>query len=398
MITPLRVGIFGVGRMGGVHLEHLVRLHEAGQIELAAIGDRWPPFLESARAQVPDSAAVVSSPEAMIDAGLDAAVVVSRTGDHARDILAFVRRGIPVLVEKPMVRTVAEAEAIVRELGAAGERLVQVAFQRHYDEATRFAAAWCARGTIGDLQQSHHVLQDKNPTPVGYDSCGITADMAIHLVYEAMSVRAFELPRTVQALQFMAPPYEDRAREGANIVHVFCQWPNGSLAHLWGSRVNGTGYDNGFTLTGTEGRIDVGAFVGDFGPIAARLWQGTGSHPGPRGVLAESREFAMTPSRPGHPDFYPRFAAAYEAELREFVRRVAAGAALDPGLEVGWKTLLVANLAEASARQGGRRFELSRPDGRPIASAAEAAEFAAVTMSALEAPAIVHQESHETAR
>jgi hypothetical protein len=106
----------------------------------------------------------------------------------------------------------------------------------------------------------------------------------------------------------------------------------------------------------------------------------------------------MTPSRPGHPDFYPRFAAAYEAELREFVRRVAAGAALDPGLEVGWKTLLVANLAEASARQGGRRFELSRPDGRPIASAAEAAEFAAVTMSALEAPAIVHQESHETAR
>ena len=36
----LRVGIFGVGRMGRVHLEHLVRLHLAGRIELVAMGDR----------------------------------------------------------------------------------------------------------------------------------------------------------------------------------------------------------------------------------------------------------------------------------------------------------------------------------------------------------------------
>jgi len=372
--------------MGGVHLEHLVRLHEAGDIELAAIGDRWAPFLESARAHVSDAVAVVASPEEMIDARVDAAVVVSRTGDHARDLLAFVRRGIPVLVEKPIVRTVAEADAIVRELGAAGDRLIQVAFQRHYDEAAGLARDWVSRGRIGDLQQSHHVLQDKNPTPVGYDSCGITADMAIHLVYEAMSFRGFELPRTVQALQFMAPPYEDRAREGANIVHVFCQWDGGSLAHLWGSRINGTGYDNGFTLTGTDGRVDVGAFVGDFGPIAARLWQGAGSLPGPRGALAESRDFPMTPPGLGRPDFYARFATAYDAELREFVRRVPAGAPLDPGLDIGWKTLLVANLAEASARQGGRLFELVRPDGKPIESSSDAAEFAATTMSQLETP------------
>lgn len=372
--------------MGGVHLEHLVRLHDATQIELAAIGDRWAPFLESARAHVPGSVAIASCPDEMIEKGLDAAVVVSRTGDHAHDLLAFVRRGIPVLVEKPIVRTVAEAAAIVRELGSDADRLVQVAFQRHYDEATRLACAWVSRGSIGDLQQSHHVLQDKNPTPVGYDSCGITADMAIHLVYEAMSFRDFQLPRTVQALQFMAPPYEDRAREGANIVHVFCQWDAGSLAHLWGSRINGTGYDNGFTLTGTDGRIDVGAFVGDFGPISARLWTGAGSRPGPRGVLAESREFAMTPSRPGHPDFYPRFAAAYDAELREFVRRVGAGVPLEPGIDIGWKTLLVANLAETSARQGGRRFELTKAAGRRIESAADAAEFAALAMSDLECP------------
>lgn len=381
---PLRLGIFGVGRMGRVHLEHLVRLHETNRIELVAIGDRWPPFIETARSLVPHAIDVVSTADQMAaDAGVDAAVVVSRTSDHARDILAFVRRGIPVLVEKPLVRTVAEAAAIAGELGADADRLVQVAFQRQYDEATRLAAEWVSRGAIGSIQQSHHVLQDKNPTPVGYESCGITADMAIHLVHEAMSFRGFELPRRVQALQFMSPPYEDRAREGANIVHVFCQWAGGSLAHLWGSRINGTGYDNGFTLTGTEGRIDVGAFVGDFGPISARLWQGTGNGSVPRGSLVASREFPMTPPRQGHPDFYARFAAAYEAELCEFVRRAAAGAPLDPGLEVGWKTLLVANLAEAGARDG-RVFELAQPDGRPIESASDAAALAMKTMSQLE--------------
>jgi hypothetical protein len=48
----------------------------------------------------------------------------------------------------------------------------------------------------------HHVPQDNTP-PGGYRSCGITADMAIHLVFEAMSFRRFELPRQVQDSRFM---------------------------------------------------------------------------------------------------------------------------------------------------------------------------------------------------
>ena len=380
-----RLGIFGTGRMGRVHLEHLVRLHRAGRIDFVAMGDPLPATLDAARAFVATlgeedlarDLAAAPTPDVMATATrLDAVVVASRTEGHARDIVAFARRGIPVLVEKPVANSIAEAAAIAGELGPAADRLVQVAFQRHYDEATRAAAGWVAQGLIGSIQQSDHVLQDKNPTPEAYQSCGITADMAIHLVFEAMSVRGFTLPRRVQALQYLSPPYDDRAGEGANIVHVFCQWADGSLAHLWGSRINGTGYDNRFTLTGTEGRIDVGEFAGDFGPIVAKLWRGTGGGPLPRGTLVESLTFPMTPPLPHHPDFYARFAAAYEAELSEFVTRVGSGLPLEPGLDAGWRTLLVANVAEASSRQAGRVFELTQPDGRPIESAAGAAAFA----------------------
>jgi predicted dehydrogenase len=385
MSAVVKLGAFGVGRMGQVHLEHLIGLHRDGRIELAAIGDRYPPMLASAGALLvqlggPDLAGIprFETPDAMAaaaaDVGLGGVVIASRTEDHARDSLAFTGRGVRVLVEKPIANSISEGADFCETLGSSASHLVQVAFQRHYDAPAQTALAWVAAGHIGALQQSHHVLQDKNPTPVGYQSPGITADMAIHLVYEAMSVHGFELPRSVQALRYMAPHYDDRADEGANIVHVFCAWADGSLAHLWGSRINSTGYDNGFTLIGTGGRIDVGEFAGDFGAITAKLWSGSGAD---RGRLIDSRDFSMTRPQPRHPDFYPRYAAAYAGEVAAFAGHIASGTPFAPGLELGWKTLLVANLAEASSRMDGRRFELLMPDGAAIATARDAAEYAA---------------------
>jgi myo-inositol 2-dehydrogenase/D-chiro-inositol 1-dehydrogenase len=386
----LRLGAFGVGRMGLVHLEHLIALHQEGEIELVAIGDRFGPTLWSVSPLLnelggPDLARIArfDDPDAMAAATrLDGVVIASRTEDHARDSQAFIRCGTPVLVEKPFANSIAEAADFCRMLGDVPNRLVQVGFQRHFDAAARAALDWIASGRIGRLQQSHHVLQDKNPTPVGYQSCGITADMAIHLVFEAMSVHGFELPGSVQALRFAAPHYDDRAGEGANIVHTFCTWADGTVAHLWGSRINSAGYDNGFKLIGTEGRIDVGEFVGDFGAVTARLWSGVGDDRGRQ--IAEAR-FPMTRPSARHPDFYARYAAAYGAEISAFIHCLRSNAPFDPGPDLGWKTLFVANLAEASSRSGGRRFDLEQADGSAITTVVDAAAYAGAVASLAEA-------------
>ena len=377
----LRLGAFGVGRMGQVHLEQLIALHQAGEIELVAMGDRFGPTLASASRLLSElggsdlaSIARFEDPDAMAAAArLDGVIVASRTEDHARDSLAFIRHGTPVFVEKPFANSIVEAADFCGRLGDSANRLVQVGFQRHFDAAARAALAWVSAGRIGALQQSHHVLQDKNPTPVGYQSCGITADMAIHLVFEAMSVHRFELPCSVQALRFAAPHYDDRAGEGANVVHTFCTWSDGTVAHLWGSRINSAGYDNGFKLIGSEGRIDVGEFVGDFGAITARLWSGAGDQ---RGRQIEEATFPMTPPSAWHPDFYARYAVAYAAELSAFVDCLRRSAPFDLGSDLGWKTLFVANLAEASSRSGGRRFDLMQADGSAIATVEDAAAYA----------------------
>lgn len=372
--------------MGRVHVENLVRLALENQIDFTAIGDRHPAATNATLAFIQSLAGhefvsqlqIFECPRAMAErARLDATVVASRIADHFEDVSAFAGNRVRVLVEKPMFASVAQAAQLADELGENQNQLVQVGFQRHYDPAARVATNWFRDGQIGKLQQSHHVIQDKNPTPPGYQSGGITADMAVHLVFESMSFHEFQLPRFVQALRFSAPYYEDRASEGANVVHCFCSWANGSLAHLWGSRINATGYDNGFKLIGTEGRIDVGEFVGDFGPIHARLWTGTGEGPIARGTLTKSLEFPMTQSAPHHPDFYSRYAAAFAAELQDFVQHVQEKTPFELGPDIGWKTLLVANLADISARQQGQRFELA-VNGRPIETVDHAAEYASV--------------------
>ena len=382
----LRLGAFGVGRMGRVHLENQVNLWREGEIELVAVGDRYQPALDSAQdllghAGCADSTgrpAQYDSPEKMAsEAELDGVVVASRTEDHVRDSRAFTSCGIPVLLEKPFANSISEALGYAEELGDGGDRLLQVGFNRHYDPAAQAASKWVVDGKIGDLQQTDHILQDKNPPPSAYQSRGITADMAIHMVYEAMSLRAFQLPVSVQALRFMAPHYEDSANEGANVVHIFCTWPDDSLAHMWGSRINGTGYDNALKLIGTEGRIDVGEFAGDFGEITAKLWRGTGSGPFARGTLAERREFSMTCPSQGQPDFYARYANAYARELDGFLHHIRSGTPFELGPEVGWKTLLVANTAEASSRSGGRCFELAVA-GERIATTNDAVKFAEI--------------------
>jgi myo-inositol 2-dehydrogenase/D-chiro-inositol 1-dehydrogenase len=377
----LRLGAFGVGRMGQVHLEHLIALHQAGEIEVVAMGDRFGPTLASASRLISELGgsdlariARFDDPDTMAGvSGLDGAIVSSRTEDHARDSLAFIGHGTPVFVEKPFANSIAEAADFCGRLGNRANRLVQVGFQRHFDAAAGAALAWVAAGRIGALQQSHHVLQDKNPTPVGYQSCGITADMAIHLVFEAMSVHAFDLPRSVQALRFAAPHYDDRAGEGANVVHTFCTWGDGTVAHLWGSRINSAGYDNGFKLIGSEGRIDVGEFVGDFGVITARLWSGAGAQ---RGQQIEHATFPMTRPAARHPDFFARYATAYATELSAFVDCLRRSAPFELDSELGWKTLFVANLAEASSRAGGRRFDLVQADGSAITTVDQAVAYA----------------------
>jgi predicted dehydrogenase len=113
---PLRVAVVGVGHLGKHHARILSSLPD---VELAAVVDTNRP-----RA---DECAATHKTRALYDADqltsigrLDAVTIAVPTDRHRDITLPLLRAGVPALVEKPIARTLAEADELIAAAAAAG--------------------------------------------------------------------------------------------------------------------------------------------------------------------------------------------------------------------------------------------------------------------------------------
>jgi predicted dehydrogenase len=117
MGDPLKVAVIGVGHLGRHHARILSTL--AG-VTLTAVVDK-----------LPDRAAEIAAStgsRALTDVGMlvdqvDAVTVAVPTELHRDIALPFLERGVSVLVEKPMARTVAEADEMIAAAAKSGATL-----------------------------------------------------------------------------------------------------------------------------------------------------------------------------------------------------------------------------------------------------------------------------------
>jgi predicted dehydrogenase len=108
MSTPLRVAVIGVGHLGQHHARILAARPE---VTLVAIVD-----VNAARAAEVAAAVgtqALTDPAALADLQLDAVVVSVPTDAHAAIAGPLLRRGIAALVEKPLARTLDEADQLI---------------------------------------------------------------------------------------------------------------------------------------------------------------------------------------------------------------------------------------------------------------------------------------------
>jgi predicted dehydrogenase len=113
----LRVAVVGVGHLGQHHARIFAGLPG---VELVAVADT-----NRARAE---EIAAANRTRAIFDAGellgqVDAVSVAVPTEQHVAVTLPFLQKGVSALVEKPMARTVAEADALVAAANASGATL-----------------------------------------------------------------------------------------------------------------------------------------------------------------------------------------------------------------------------------------------------------------------------------
>src|SRR5260221_13136633 len=116
-MNDIRVAVIGVGHLGKRHARLLAGIAGA---RLTAVVDL---DLERARAAVGESGARPLSDYHELFDEVDAVTVAAPTELHHEIALPFLQRGVSVLVEKPMTRTLAEADALIAAAAASGATL-----------------------------------------------------------------------------------------------------------------------------------------------------------------------------------------------------------------------------------------------------------------------------------
>lgn len=144
----LRVGIAGYGLAGRYF--HAPLLKGCG-FDVAAIQTGNPERSEHARTDFPHTK-VVTTIEELVAQKLDLVVVASANLVHAQHALAAIKAGIPVVVDKPMGRTLTETQEIVNAAEAAGVG-VSTFFNRRWDSDALTIKKVLASGVLGQVHR-----------------------------------------------------------------------------------------------------------------------------------------------------------------------------------------------------------------------------------------------------
>jgi predicted dehydrogenase len=175
---PVRVVQVGAGSMGRNWLQ---LLHEHPDTELVGLVDLDRTVAEEAAESIgrPDVFLGTSVTEVAGAVEVDAVVNVTVPGAHLPVNLEALRLGLPVLCEKPIVPTVAEALLLAAAAESAGRLVMTSQSRRYYRSLNQFRAAVSGLGDIGmvttDFQTGPHFggFRDRMAHP-------LLLDMAIH--------------------------------------------------------------------------------------------------------------------------------------------------------------------------------------------------------------------------
>ena len=144
----LRVGIAGYGLAGRYF--HAPLLKGCG-FEVVAIQTSNPDRSAHALTDFP-ATTVVSTIEELIEQQLDLVVVASANLVHAKHALAAINAGIPVVVDKPMGRTLAETREIINAGEIAGVGVCTF-FNRRWDSDALTIKKVFASGVLGEVHR-----------------------------------------------------------------------------------------------------------------------------------------------------------------------------------------------------------------------------------------------------
>ena len=158
-----RIAIIGGGKFGEMHLRAFTQLERDGQAKLVALCDLNEELLAQRRKEY-GVKGYASYEEMLAKEDLDGVTVVTPDHLHRRLVVACLKAGKHVLVEKPLDVTVEGCDEMIAAADKA-ERILQVDFHKRFDPYHRQMAAQVAAGAIGQPLYGYAWMEDRIEVP-----------------------------------------------------------------------------------------------------------------------------------------------------------------------------------------------------------------------------------------
>ena len=317
----LAIGVIGTGVMGAEHAR-LIREDTSGA-HLAAVCDADPARAGAAAAG--SGAQAFSDPYALIASdNVGAIVVASPDATHADYTLAAIAAGKPVLCEKPIAATAAEALSIIEAETAFGRRLVQVGFMRRFDAAYRDIRQARLDGLVGVPSVLHNIHRNLS-APTWFTDAMVVTNSFVHEI----DISQWLLGSDVVAAQVFPAG-------NTGLLMIMMRTEKGELISTEVNINGGYGYHVQAQLVGSAGTVEMAA------PTRT-----LSNHAGAHGFRFP-------------PDWVPRFAQAYRTQMQAWVQSIATGTATGASAWDGYTTTLIADRI-VSSLSGNVAVEIALP-------------------------------------
>ena len=287
------IGVIGAGVMGADHARSVATA--LGGAHLAALSDADADRAARVATETGAARRHADGMALIADPSVDAVLIASPDATHAGFVLACLKAGKPVLCEKPLAATLAEAEEIIAAETALGRRLVQVGFMRRFDPAYAAMKARLDAGEIGAAVMLHCVHRNAS-APSWFDAEMVITNAAVHEI----DIARFLLGQEIAAATVFAPPASGAAG-GSDRQFLVLETARGVLVNVEVFVNAAYGYDVRAELVGERGTLT----RTPQDPVVLRQ------------AGRESGAFS--------PDWRAHFAAAYQLQLQGWVQSIRTG-------------------------------------------------------------------------
>jgi UDP-N-acetyl-2-amino-2-deoxyglucuronate dehydrogenase len=309
--VTVHVGLIGAGNISGTHARAASAIPD---VRIAAV--HAPTREHAERLAAAHGAAAYDTLDAFLDhRPMDLVAIGSPSGLHGEHGIAAARRGLHVLVEKPLEITTARADALIAEAARAGVMLAVMFQDRLKPDIVRLnalvGAGQLGRPILGTARVKWHrgdayYRESRWRGTKGLDGGGALINQAIHTV--DLLLWCFGPVRRV----FGRTATSVHAIEAEDTAVAVLEFTNGALASIEATTAAFPGYARRLELTGSEGT----AMLDGDQLVSVDMRSGAGqiaiaSGPAPAAVSAASPVVAD--------------ASAHQRVFEDFIRAITRG-------------------------------------------------------------------------